>query len=641
MSQDVSGTPTGPEAVRAFSRALLRDVHALERMLDEGLFETGVRRIGLEQEMFLVNAAWRPAPVALEVMEALDGPYTTELALFNLEANLPPLALGGRCFSDLDERLTGIVRDVREAARGVDADVVLTGILPTLTKSDLSLDNITPRERYYALNRATMELRGGEPQRLHIEGSDDLMLEHDSVMLEACNTSCQVHLQVDAENFAAFYNAAQLLAGPVLAAAVNSPTLFGRQLWSETRIALFQQSVDTRSGRVHMRELAPRVRFGDKWLEGPVTQLFQEDVARFRPLLIQRVEEDPIAVLDEGRSPRLQALQLNNGTIYRWNRPCYGTGDGKPHLRIECRYLPSGPSIVDEVANAAFWVGLMTGITERYGDVSRLIPFEEAKDNFLAAARSGIRAGFRWLDDEVHGARDLITAELLPLAREGLESAGIDGRDIDRYLTVVADRVELGGTGSRWMTESLSSMSRDGSRPECLAAITAATVRRQAAGLPGHLWAEARLEEAGARHLNYLRVEQIMTTQLFTVHEDELVNMAAFIMDRKQIRHVLVEDDSHKLVGLISYRSILRLIAHDSDGSGSDLPPVSQIMERNPVRVGPDTHTLEALSVMRANRVSCLPVVDGDRLVGIVSEADFLSVAYELLEERMRGADEQ
>ena len=270
---------------------------------------------------------------------------------------------------------------------------------------------------------------------------------------------------------------------------------------------------------------------------------------------------------------------------------------------------------MDEVANAAFWVGLVLGITERYGDVSRLIRFEEAKGNFLTAARSGIRAGFRWLDDEVHGARDLIATELLPLAAAGLESADVDQQDINRYLTVIGDRVERGNTGSRWMIDSLSAMRRRGSRPECLAALTAATVRRQAAGLPGHLWAEAQLEEAGAWHLNYLRVEQVMTTQLFTVHEDELVSMAAFIMDRKQIRHVLVEDDTHKLVGLISYRSVLRLIAHGSDSPRSGLPAVSEIMERDPVSVSPSTHTLEALSVMRENG-GVVPACRGWRQAG-------------------------
>ena len=631
MGQDVSGDQVTPEALRSFSRALLRDLLALERMLDEGLFETGMRRIGLEQEMFLVGQAWQPAPLALEVLEQLPESFTTELALFNLEANLPPLDLGGNCFKELHGLIAEVVSEARTAARAAGGEVVLTGILPTLTKSDLALDNITPRQRYYALNRALMEMLDGEPQRLRIEGSDDLMLEHDSVMLEACNTSCQVHLQVDPESFATFYNAAQLVAGPVLAASVNSPVLFGRQLWAETRIALFQQSVDTRSGRVHVRELAPRVRFGDQWLKGAVTTLFQEDITRFRAMLVSKIEENPLSVLDEGGVPRLEALQLNNGTVYRWNRPCYGVGNGKPHLRIECRYLPSGPSVFDEVANSAFWVGLVLGIVERYGDVSELLPFDEVKGNFLAASRSGLRAGFRWLDDDVHGARDLVANDLLPIARDGLVTAGVDGGDIEEYLAVIHDRTELGNTGARWLVDSLLSMRDGGSRPECMAALTAATARRQEDDIPGHLWRLARLEEVEAWHLTYLRVEQLMTTRLFTVHRDDLVSMVALIMERKKLRHVLVEGDAHELVGLVSYRSLLRLMAR---GSSSPLPAVSEIMEADPVSVTLDTSTLEALAMMREHRISCLPVVDGGKLVGMVSESDFLSVAYELLEER-------
>ncbi len=635
MGQDISGEPRGPEATRAFTRALLRDLQALERMIEHGVIETGIRRIGLEQEMFFANRGWRPAPVAEEVLGAVDGPYTTELALFNFEANVEPFVLEGRCFRDLEARVNELVDAVVEAAGERDASVVLTGILPTLTKSDSTLENITPKARYFALNDALSAMRGGEPQRLHIEGSDELLIQHDSVMLEACNTSCQVHLQVEPQEFARLYNAAQLVAGPVLSAAVNSPILFGKLLWSETRIALFQQSVDTRTGRVHMRELAPRVRFGDDWVRHSVTELFQEDIARFRVLLTRDIEEDPIQVFREGGVPLLEALQLNNSTVYRWNRPCYGVGDGKPHLRIECRYLPAGPSIMDEIANAAFWIGVVLGVGEKYGDVAERIDFDEAKSNFLAASRSGLKAGFRWLDGESHSARELILEELLPLAESGLSEAGVDSSDVGEYLGVIRDRVESGQTGARWIVRSLAEMKDQGSRAERLAAVTAATVARQRERVPGHLWELASLKEAGGWRLNYMRVEQFMTTSLFTVHEDELVSMVAFLMDRKQIRHVLVEDDQHNLVGLVSYRSVLRLMADGFDGAADDAPPVSLIMERNPMKVTPDTPTLEAIDLMREHKVSCLPVVDQGKLVGIVSERDFLPVAYELLEERL------
>ncbi|MBT4187704.1 MAG: hypothetical protein HOE14_10885, partial [Gemmatimonadales bacterium] len=481
-------------------------------MLDAGMIESGIRRIGLEQEMFFVNRGWRPAPVALEVLEEAEGPFTPELALFNFEANIEPRTLDGHCFSDLEKRIDEVVSEARRAAKKVDSEVILTGILPTLTKSDMSLDNITPKARYHALNDALSEMRGGEPQQLRIEGSDELLIQHDSVMLEACNTSCQVHLQVEADEFVKMYNACQLVTGPVLAASVNSPLLFGKLLWAETRIALFQQSVDTRSGSVHMRELAPRVRFGDHWLQHSVTELFQEDMARFRVLLTREVDEDPIQVLRDGGVPALQALQLNNGTVYRWNRPCYGVGGGKPHLRIECRYIPSGPTVLDEVANSAFWIGSVLGVSDKYGDVAGQIDFEEAKANFLTASRSGLRAGFRWLDGQIHSAKDLIQNELLPLAKVGLTKAGVDAAEIDEYLSVVRDRVETGNTGARWMRRSLTAMKHQGTRAERLVAVTSATVANQQGRVPGHLWEPAALSDAGGWRLNYMRVEQFMTT---------------------------------------------------------------------------------------------------------------------------------
>ncbi|MDX1493031.1 MAG: CBS domain-containing protein [Longimicrobiales bacterium] len=635
MGQDITGQARTPADTRAFTKALLRDVQALERMLQEGRFETGIRRIGAEQEMFLVNEAWRPLPAALEVLEELDGPYTTELALYNLEANVEPRELEGSCFTDLEARLDELVSHARERAGRVGAEIALTGILPTLSKSDVTLDNITPRTRYFALNEAFAKARGGEPYKLRIQGSDELYTEHQSVMLESCNTSFQVHLQVEAEEFAEMYNVAQLVTAPVMAAAVNSPLLFGKLLWDETRIALFQQSIDTRRGSVHMRDLSPRVRFGEEWIHRGLMDLVQEDVTRFRVLLTREVTEDPIAVLDAGGVPTLQALSLHNGTVYRWNRPCWGVKDGVAHLRIECRVLPSGPTIVDEVANAAFWIGFVLGGVEEYGDIRGRIDFADAKSNFLAAARNGLKAGFRWLDGKSRSAPHLIVEEALPIAEVGLAQAGVDPADIQRYLGIIRDRVVSETTGARWIVGSLRGMQGQGTRSERLAAITAGSVRRQKTGRPCHTWDSADIRESGGWQLTYERIEQLMTTTLFTVHEEELVDMVAFMMSRNRIRHVLVEDDAHKLVGIVSYRSVLRLMAEGFDGATDKVPPVRDIMESDPRSVAPETPTLEAIDIMREHKVSALPVVSDGRLVGIVTETDFMAIAYDLLEERL------
>jgi CBS domain-containing protein len=625
-----------PEAIRAFTKEVLRDLRALERMLLEGVIEEGVRRFGAEQELFLVDRTWRPAPIGLEVLERLKGgPFTSELALFNLEINLTPLRLEGRALSRLEEEIERLLGQVRTAAREEGGEVILTGTLPTLAKSDLTLDQITPKERYFILNEALTTLRGGDYE-LRIEGADELILHHDSVMLEACNTSCQVHLQVGATEFVPVYNAAQFVLPLVLAACGNSPLLFGRRLWAETRIALFQQSLDTRSTTDYVRDLPPRARFGDRWLEGSVTTLFQDDLARFRVLMSGPVDEDPISLLDAGKAPRLQALQLFNSTIYRWNRPCYGISEGKPHLRIECRVLPAGPSVLDEVANAALWLGAVLGVAARYGDPAGRMEFAKVKSNFLAAARHGLHAGLHWIDGRTLDAPTLILDFLLPLAREGLDLSGVDPAESERYLEVIQERVRSGQTGSEWALRSLEGMGEAGILSERMAALVAGTVQRQEEGRPGHEWSLAEIEEGGGWTRSHLRVEQYMTTDPVTVSEDELVDLVAFVMDRERIRHIPVEDREHRLVGIVSYRSLLRFMV-DRPGDGSEgAPPVKDVMERNPVTVGPDTLTLDAIELMRDRGVACLPVVRDGKLIGMVTERHFMPIAYELMAERLK-----
>lgn len=632
--QDIR-TDLDPAAARGFTKQVLDDLRALGHMVAEGLIESGTRRIGAEQEVFLVDRGWRPLPVALPILDGLAGQeFTTEIGSFNLEINLPPLRLGGACFAALERQVTEFLATLRRKAAAHGAQVVLTGILPTIAKSDLTLENITPRERYRALNDALTRMSGGY-YRLHIQGTDELHIEHDSVMLEACNNSFQVHLQVGADEFPRMYNVAQAIAAPVLAAAVNSPLLFGKRLWAETRIALFQQAIDTRAATPHVRDLTPRVRFGERWVRHSVLELFQEDVARIPVLLVSPATERPFDVLQAGGVPALHALQVFNSTVYRWNRPCYGVTDGKPHLRIECRILPAGPSVVDEVANAAFWVGLMLGGAEAYGDVADRLDFDDARANLLAAARRGLNAGFTWTNRESVGARELLLDELLPIAHAGLERGGVALADRDRYLGVIASRVESGQTGTRWLLRSLAGMARAGTRTERLAALTAATARRQESGAPGHEWSLAEIDEGGGWRHNYLRVEHYMTTDLYTVKEDELVDLAAFLMDWKHVRQVPVEDDARRLVGLVSYGAVLRLLADAPRDGRAVTVPVKEIMDRNPLTVRPDTPTLEAIRLMREQRVSCLPVVQDGTLVGIVSVGDFAPIAERLLEEKL------
>jgi CBS domain-containing protein/gamma-glutamyl:cysteine ligase YbdK (ATP-grasp superfamily) len=634
-THDVSEKFAGDER-RQFVRTVLNDLRALEQMLGDGLIESSVRRIGAEQEMFLVDDCWRPAPVALELLERLDDPhFTTELGQFNLEINLDPVEFGGDCLSRMERQLDGLLDRLREVAHEQGVDFVLTGILPTLRHSDLGLENMTPKPRYHALNQAMCEMRDGAYE-LYIKGLDELLLRHDSVMLEACNASFQTHFQVGGDEFPNLYNIAQVVAGPVLAASVNSPLLFGRQLWRETRIALFQQSIDTRSSMDFLRERSPRVTFGKSWVRESVLELFQEDLARFRSLVTAGGIEDSVAELQRGAAPRLRGLCLHNSTVYRWNRACYGVTDGKPHLRIENRVLPSGPTVTDEIANAALWFGLISVLASRYEDITRLIRFEDAKMNFRSAARLGLGAEYVWVNGSTFPGVKLICDRLLPLAHEGLINRGIDAADADRYLGVIERRVARGRTGAQWVASSLAGMRGRRSIAERLCALTAGMVKRQATGRPVGDWEPAQLAEAGDWRQSFLKVEQYMTTDLFTVHEDESLDLVANVMEWKRIRHVPVEDNRHRLVGLISYRGLLKLMARGVQGEKHAQTSASQVMTPNPITIPPDASTLEAIDAMRQNGISCLPVVKDDRLVGVITERDLMNVAGELLEEQLK-----
>ena len=593
----------------AFVRALLNDIAALERMLDGGLIESGVRRVG-------------------------DPRLTTELARYNLEANLSPRLLAGDCFRRLHEELEGVIGAARAVARECGADVLLAGILPTLRRSDLDLDSITPMPRYRKLNESVMRMRGG-PFNVHIKGIDEVNVAADNIMLLSSNTSFQVHLQAGPEEFVGLYNMAQAVTAPVLAAAVNSPVWLGNRLWQETRLALFQHTVDERSRPQVERQFPTRVGFGEGWLRRSVLELFREDIARFRVILTAEADEDPFEVLARGGVPRLKALSLHNGTVWWWNRPCYGVHEGRAHLRIENRVLPAGPTVLDEVANAAFFAGLMQALPGVYGEIDRLMPFDDVKANFIASARFGLNAQLTWVGGERLAAADLITGRLLPLAREGLKMSGVDVEDIDLYLGTLEERVRTGQTGSQWALRSLAALGDEGSRDGRLRALAAGMLERQQTGEPVHCWTP--VEGTPDWSEGYRTVGQFMSTDLFTVRPDDIVDLAASVMDWRHVRHVPVEDDRGRLVGLVSHRDVLRLLVRGlTRGAGASLL-VRDIMKDAPVTVSPSTPTLEAVRLMRARGVGCLPVVERGILVGIITAKDFLDAAARLFEERLTG----
>jgi CBS domain-containing protein/gamma-glutamyl:cysteine ligase YbdK (ATP-grasp superfamily) len=622
-----------------FMKALLEDLRALAFMLQEGRVESGVTRVGAEQEMFLVDRYLRPAPVSLEVLkQANDARLTTEIARFNLEANLTPLELKDNCFTRMEDELSEVISVARESAATQNAEVLLSGILLTLQKSDLTLDNITPVPRYYELNRGVLGMRGG-PLSIHIKGLDELQLTHDNIMMESCNTSFQVHFQSNAEEFANHYNVAQAITAPVLAVAVNSPLLFGQRLWQETRVALFQHSTDERSRPQLARNQPTRVSFGDCWLQHSIIELFHDQITRFRPITIVPPDENPFTVLARGETPSLSALRLHNGTVWRWNRACYGVNNGIPHLRIENRALPSGPTIVDEIANAAFFSGLMLAVPQAYGEIATRMRFDDAKQNFFRAARHGLDAQFHWIDGQSHNAVLLILDQLLPLARQGLSNARVSSEDIDKYLGIIEERARGGQTGARWIMKSLAAIGSPASKYATQRRLTSEILANQKQSHPVHRWPVIeRLDSDDWEH-GYRTVGQFMSTDLFTVSPDDLIDLAASVMDWRHIRHVPVEDSEGRLVGLITHRGLLRMMINSAN-TGTKLTTVREIMVPDPVTVTPLTPSLEAMELMRKNRVGCLPVVDGDQLVGIITSYDFLEATAKLFQQHLSTTPE-
>ena len=619
---------------QAFMKALLEDLRALAFMLEDGRVETGVTRIGAEQEMFLIDRDLRPAPVSLEVLkDASDPRLTTEIARFNLEANLTPLDLIGACFNKLEQELEELVNLARRSAQKHGADILLSGILPTLQRSDLTLENLTPLPRYRELDRSVIGLRGG-PLSIHIKGLDELQLTHDNIMMESCNTSFQVHFQTSPGEFVNHYNIAQAITAPVLAVAVNSPLLFGHRLWQETRVALFQHSTDARSTTQQARSQPTRVSFGESWLEHSVIALFHDQISRFRPIMITQPDEDPFQVLARGGTPNLSALRMHNGTVWRWNRACYGVADGVAHLRIENRALPSGPTIVDEIANAAFFAGLMLALPKEYGDIAQRMTFDSAKQNFFRAARHGLDAQFNWIHQRSYTALSLILDHLLPLARVGLANAQVESQDIDKYLGIIEERARSRQTGASWIIKSFAGGENTASKDVRQRRLTSAMLVRQKQGQPVHNWPVDEVSDPDNWAQSYRTIGQFMSTDHFTVQPDDLIDLAASVMDWRHIRHVPVEDGTGRLVGLVTHRSLLRMMSNPGQ-TGTRPITVKEIMVSNPLTVSPSTSSLEAIEIMRQHKAGCLPVVEGDRLVGIVTSYDFLDASARLFKEQL------
>ncbi|MFA0964497.1 CBS domain-containing protein [Roseivirga sp. BDSF3-8] len=598
-----------------FIRHLLDDIRALELMVQDGKIETGITRIGAEQEFCLLDHLWRPAGNALEILAEIDDPhFTTELALYNLEINLDPHVLHGHCFSTVEQQLTNLLEKATRVAGRHNSRIILNGILPTIGPRHLREDYLTPKPRYHALNTLMRQARGRDFE-VYLRGVDQLAITLDSVLFEACNTSFQLHLQVCPRHFVPAYNWAQAISGPVLSLCTNSPLLLGRELWSETRIALFQQSVDTRSSSYALQDKQPRVTFGDQWLHESIAEIYKHDLSCYKVMLTKEIRQSSLDVLEAGGVPGLEALNLHNGSIYRWNRACYGVGGGTPHVRIENRYLPSGPTVADEMANFAFWTGLMTGRPSQYDDLPALMDFREAKANFFKAARTGMDSVLSWCGESVP-AKDLARDILIPLARQGLAKHHINQQDIDRYLGIIEARLS-GNDGSRWMIKNYRNLNRKKRQDDALKVLTKAIHHNQQTNQPVHTWPEVNSTLAANEAAQL--VGHVMSTRLLTVTEEDLADLAIKIMQWNDIHHLPVEDQKGSLCGLLTWTNVAQYIEGNEAGAGL---MVKDIMVKEVYTATYEMSLEEASSLMEEKAIGCLPVINREHMVGIVTRVD-------------------
>ncbi|MCP3139039.1 glutamate--cysteine ligase family protein [Pyxidicoccus xibeiensis] len=481
-----------PEDYERFSRRLEESLEALRGLLARPGFGVGKCTIGAELELYLVDAGGFPLPVNRQVLsQTVDPRVTLELDRFNLEVNLRPGPLAGRPFTALRAEFEDTLGEVRRAAATQGARVAVIGILPTLREADLGSGALTGMPRYRALSAAIRKRRAA-PFQVSIKGEEALTLTWDDVTLEGANTSLQYHLRVTPAHFARMYNAAQLATAPVLAVSGNSPLFLGRKLWDETRVALFRQAVDDRGepGEGGFQPHA-RVTFGHGWAREGAHELFAESVALHPPLLPVLGRESPLERVKAGALPGLDELRLHQSTVWSWNRAIYDPKDSG-HLRIELRALPAGPTVVDMVANGAFLLGLTLALSEQVDALLPALPFVHACGNFIRAARQGLDAELLWPSGVAPSPRPVPALELvprlLPLARRGLVSAGVDAAEADAMLGIIERRVALKRTGARWQREVLARLEANMPRQDALAAMLERYLHHAASGEPVHTW---------------------------------------------------------------------------------------------------------------------------------------------------------
>lgn len=599
-----------------FYREIFDDIAVFDYMLAAGMFAQEEVNVGVEQELCLIDDMGMPKNAALGILHKLsEHQFTNELALFNLEINLDPQPIKESGIYKVREQLYHFVNKARKAGKSLKTDIFLAGILPTITLANLTFRSMTPIERYKVLSRELLKLRG-EKFEIYLQGVDDLNLKLDSILFEACNTSMQLHFQVHPDEFVKLYNWAQLISGPLLAISTNSPLLFGKELWAENRIALFKQSLDTRIHYNHYREKIPRVYFGGDWLQKSPSELWKQAIARFP--LIFRGEGFPNSKiqLDNGETPELRSATLHNGSTYTWNRLCYGIHEKKPHLRIECRYLPSGPSLHDEMANLTLWYGLMLAAGNQENKFWDTMDFAAVKSNFYNAARYGILSEFELFQQKL-GVQSVFEDFFLPMAVNGLREAGVDETIIETYMPVIERRIQKKQTGSTWLVENYRRLVKKFKPALVSKILVKESLVYQQEDVPVSFWDAVTtdsLQHFFSHGYKKLTAKDVMSSRIQSIRENATVIFAQKIMTWQGINHLIVENEKEMFIGVLDWHDI------------KDIPETDQKVDRyiskEHRKVSPNT-SLEKIQDMIENQgINAVVVMVKNKTAGIITRFD-------------------
>jgi len=478
MGQEITGVHFSEEDFQRFYSRLRDETALLKQFFTECRFADEQLVSGFELEAWLMDLQFSPCPQNAAFIKRFINEFASplvspELASFNVEFNYTPQVLTARALSKLHSEMQLLWDQGNATANNMDCRLAMIGILPTVRQEDLCMANISAMKRYAALNEQVLRLREGKPLQLNIHGVEILHAEHNDVMLESATTSFQIHLQVPLDIALRAYNASIIVSAPLVAVSANSPFLFGKDLWAETRIPVFEQAVEVGGYGAVARGPLRRVTFGSGYARKSIVEVFVENLEHY-PVLLPTMIDQPLE--------QFSHLRLHNGTLWRWNRPLIGIADGKHHLRIEHRVVPAGPSIMDSIANAAFYYGLASYYSRCEIAPETQLPFEIARDNFYHAAQYGLDAALHWTDGKKHSVRHLILHTLLPLAYQGLALLGIEDGDAAKYLGIIQSRTENNCNGTAWQRAFVAKHGTD------MRTLLQAYVERQNSGEPVHDW---------------------------------------------------------------------------------------------------------------------------------------------------------